>query len=153
MIEKARAADVQEILAVINASNRQAFKRVIPPPHFREPVLSLAQLRDDFERMTFYVYRQGGKIVGVAALHVQSVEMGRIRWVYVLPGHQRSGVGTALVTFLEGQARQMGLSRLRLLTTAKARWAVDFYQKLGFRLTEKVERPWGFDVFMEKGLT
>ena len=152
MIEKARAGDVQEILAVINASNRQAFKEVIPPPHFREPVLSLAQLRDDFERMTFYVYRRGAEIVGVAALHVQSAETGRIRWVYVLPGHQRQGVGTALVTFLEGQARRMGLSRLRLLTIGKARWAVNFYQKLGFRLTEKVERPWGFDVFMEKGL-
>jgi N-acetylglutamate synthase-like GNAT family acetyltransferase len=153
MIGKACAGDVQEILAVINASNREAFKKVIPPPHFREPVLSREQLLDDFERMTFYVYRQGGKIVGVVALHVQSAEMGRIRWVYILPGHQRRGVGTALVTFLEGQAREMGFSRLRLLTTAKARWAVNFYKKLGFRLTEKIERPWGFDVIMEKRLT
>jgi len=152
MIEKAGPDSAQEILSVINTSNREAYKNVIPEEHFREPVLSLEKLSDDFERMTFYVYKSQDKIVGVVALQVESEETGRLRWVYILPGHQRTGIGTALVTHVEQKARKMGLKRLRLLTVGKAKWAVDFYRKLGYHLADKIERPWGYDVFMEKDL-
>jgi N-acetylglutamate synthase-like GNAT family acetyltransferase len=152
MIEKACPDNAEEILLVINTSNREAYKNVIPRQHFKEPVLSLDKLLDDFEKMTFYVFKSEGAIVGVAALRVESREIGRIRWVYVLPKHQRRGIGTALVTHLEGKARETGLKRLRLLTVGKAKWAVSFYKRLGYYLTEKIERPWGFDVFLEKEL-
>jgi len=152
MIEKAGPDSAQEILSVINTSNRQAYKNVILQEHFREPVLSLEKLSDDFERMTFYVYKSQDKIVGVVALQVESEETGRLRWVYILPGHQRTGIGTALVTHVEQMARKTGLKRLRLLTVGKAKWAVDFYRKLGYHLADKIERPWGCDVFMEKDL-
>ncbi|MBC8492836.1 MAG: GNAT family N-acetyltransferase, partial [Chloroflexi bacterium] len=123
-----------------------------PKAHFREPVLSLEKLLEDFERMTFYVYKSKGRIVGVAALQIGDDEMGRIHWVYILPEHQRRGVGTALMTHLERRAREIGLRRLRLLTVGKANWAVNFYKKLGYNLTDKIERPWGLDVFLEKEL-
>jgi hypothetical protein len=77
--------------------------------------LSLEKLLEDFERKTFYVYKSGGRVVGVAALQIESEETGKIHWVYV-------------------------------------RWAVNFYRKLGYGLVDKIERPWGFDVFMEKEL-
>ena len=102
--------------------------------------------------MTFYVYRSKGSIVGVAALYVESLDVGKIRWVYVLPGHQRRGIGTALVTHLERKAREIGLKRLRLRTTKKAHWAVSFYRGLGYDVSDKVERPWGFDLDMKKEL-
>jgi len=152
LIAKASPDSTKEILSVINTSNREAYKDIIPEEHFREPVLSPEQLSDDFEWMTFYVYKREGKIVGVVALQVESEETGRLRWVYVLPGHQRTGIGTALVTYVEQRARKMGLKRLRLLTIGKAKWAVDFYRKLGYHLADKIERPWGCDVFMEKDL-
>ncbi|MEW6232322.1 MAG: GNAT family N-acetyltransferase [Chloroflexota bacterium] len=152
MIEKACFDDAAEILLVINTSNREAYKNIIPQEHFKEPVLSLDKLLEDFERMTFYIYKSEGKIVGVAALQIESEETGRIRWVYILPEHQRKGIGTALITHLERKARKIGLRRLRLLTVGKANWAVNFYKKLGYNLADKIERPWGFDVFMEKDL-
>jgi N-acetylglutamate synthase-like GNAT family acetyltransferase len=152
MIEKACPDNAEEILLVINTSNREAYKNVIPKQHFKEPVLSLDKLLDDFERTTFYVYKSEGAIVGVAALRIEGEAVGRICWVYVLPEQQRKGIGTALVTHLEGEAREIGLKRLRLLTVGKAKWAVSFYKRLGYCLTEKIERPWGFDVFLEKEL-
>ena len=152
MIERATPDDVKEILMVINTSNREAYVNVIPREHFREPVLSLNKLLADFERMVFYVYRDEGRIVGVAALHAEGEETGRIRWVYILPGYQRKGIGTALVTHLERKAREIGLRRLRLLTVGGATWAICFYGKLGYELAVRIERPWGFDVFMEKEL-
>ncbi len=152
MIEKPCFDDVEEILSVINTSNREAYRNIIAKEHFREPVLSLEKLLEDFERKTFYVYKSEGRIVGVAALQIESEETGKIHWVYVLPEHHRRGIGTALVTHLERKGREIGLRKLRLTTVEKARWAVNFYKKLGYDLAGKIERPWGFDVFMEKEL-
>ena len=151
-IEKACFDDVEQILSLINTSNREAYESIIPREHFREPVLSLEKLLEDSERMTFYVHKSEGRIVGVAALQIESEETGRIHWVYILPEHQRRGIGTALVTYLERKGREMGLRKLRLTTVEKAHWAVNFYRKLGYDLADKIERPWGFDVFMEKEL-
>ncbi len=152
MIEKACLDNAEDILLVINRSNREAYKNTIPKEHFREPVLSQQELLRDFERMTFYVYRSKSKIVGVAALQIESKETGRIHWVYILPEHQRKGIGTVLVTHLERKAKEIGLRRLRLLTIEKANWAINFYEKLGYNLADEIERPWGFDVFMGKEL-
>lgn len=152
MIETAALDNADEILSVINTSNAEAYKGIMPKEYFREPVLSLEKLLQDFERMTFYVYKREGEVSGVAALEVESEEAGRLHWVYILPEHQRQGIGTVLMTHLEGEAKEMGLRKLRLLTVGKAQWAIDFYKKLGYRLTEEIERPWGFDVFLEKVL-
>ena len=102
--------------------------------------------------MTFYVYKSKASIVGVAALAVESLDAGKIRWVYVLPAHQRQGIGTALLTHVERQARELGLQRLWLVTSEKAMWAISLYHKLGYALSERIERPWGFNVRMEKDL-
>lgn len=152
-IGKACLDDGDEILLVINTSNRAAFKSIIPKEYFREPVLSAEDLLENFQRMTFYVCKTEGRIVGVAALYVESEGIGRIRWVYVLPQYQRKGIGTALLTHLEREAGKMDLKRLRLLTAEKAYWAVNFYVKLGYSVTDRIERPWGFDVSLEKELS
>jgi N-acetylglutamate synthase-like GNAT family acetyltransferase len=150
VIEEARPENTNEILSVINTSNRTAFRSIIPEPHFRDPVLSLPELLNDLRRMVFYVYRCENKIVGVVAFHVEAEQVGRIRWLYILPGYQRQGIGTALVTHLESRASEMGIKRLRLLTVGKANWAIGFYTKRGYRLTDRIERSWGHDVYMEK---
>jgi hypothetical protein len=49
MIEKAYFDDVEEILSVINTSNREAYRNIIPKEHFREPVLSLEKILEDSE--------------------------------------------------------------------------------------------------------
>jgi len=152
MIELASLRDLQEILELINRSNREAFQGIIPREHFREPILTLDGLLRDFSRMPFYVYRREGRVAGVAALRQEDTASGTIRWVYILPEQQRKGIGTALVTFVEEEARKVGLHRLRLRTVEKAHWAVSFYHKLGYRLAKRLEVPWGYDVILEKDL-
>ena len=153
MIKRASFQDAEQILHVINRSNREAYRGIIPKEYFREPVLSLEKLLMDFKRKTFYVFEHVGEVVGVSAIQVEDERMGSIHWVYVLPEHQRKGIGTALVRHLEGKAKEIGLKRLWLLTVGKAYWAVDFYKKLGYTLFDRIERPWGFDVLMEKKLS
>lgn len=152
MIKRASLRDAEQILHVINRSNSKAYRSIIAEEHFREPILSMEDLREDFEKMTFYVYEQGGEVLGVSALQVEDERTGIVNWVYVLPEHQRRGVGTALVRHLESEAREIGLKRLWLLTVEGAYWATAFYRRLGYEPAGRIERPWGFDVLMEKEL-
>ena len=152
MIEKALSDDAEEILYLINTSNREAYKDIIPKEHFKVPILTLEELLEIFQRMTFYVHKSAGMIIGVAALQIESEKTGRLHWVYVLPEYQRRGIGTTLITHLEKKAREIGLKKMRLRTIEKAEQAVNFYKKLGYHLAYKIEEPWGFMVSMEKDL-
>ena len=150
MVDEVWADSAEDILVVVNTSNREAYKGIIPQDHFREPVLTQEELLEDFERMTFYAWESRGEIVGVAALQDLGEGVGRIRYVYILPGYQRQGIGTALVTRVETKAKEMVLRKLKVLTVEKANWAVAFYEKLGYGLGEKIKKPWGYDMFLEK---
>ncbi len=150
MIEPAGPQDAEEILEVINRTNREAYQGIIPREYFKAPILTLDELREAMGRMSFYLYRGAGRVVGVAALSREDAETGKLRWVYVLPEHQRQGIGTALVSFLEERARALGLRQLWLRTVGGASEAVAFYRKLGYRPAGQVETPWGQDLLMEK---
>jgi len=148
-VRKASLKDAESILHVINASNREAFSKIIPKEYFKEPILSMKELLRDFKRMAFYVFEGDRVVVGVSALKVEG-DVGRIRWVYVLPEHQRKGIGTALIRNIEKEAKEIDLKKLWLLTSEKAYWAVNFYKKHGYKLVDRIKRPYGYDVIMEK---
>jgi GNAT superfamily N-acetyltransferase len=54
-----------------------------------------------------------------------------IRHAYVLPEHQRQGLGSRLLTHLKGLTTT---PRLLVGTWADATWAIRFYEKYDFRL-------------------
>lgn len=142
-IQRADTKDIEPILFVINKSNREAYRNIIPPKYFKEPVLTLDELLKDFECMTFYTYNLEDKVVGVAALKIQNSEVGCIRWVYVLPEHQRKGVGTSLINHIESEAKKTKLKRLRVLYVQEgANWARSFYTKLGYKMGDRITMPW-----------
>jgi N-acetylglutamate synthase-like GNAT family acetyltransferase len=150
MIRPASNRDVEAMLRVINTSNAESYRRIIPAEYFKEPVLSRAELLEHLTRMEFYVYQEDDEVVGVSALSRRDEAAGELRWVYVLPGHQRKGVGTALIESLEEKAREEGLSEMILFTDENASWAITFYEKLGYRREGKRKLPWGSDVMMKK---
>ncbi len=150
MIRPASQGDADAILHVINRSNAESYRGIIPAEYFKEPVLSRAELLEHLAGMEFYVYLEDDAVVGVSALTRWDDATGELRWVYVLPEHQRRGVGTALLDYLERKAREKGLSEMVLFTDENASWAISFYEKLGYRRTGKRKVPWGFDVMMRK---
>jgi N-acetylglutamate synthase-like GNAT family acetyltransferase len=143
---------INEILEVINTSNLEAYKSLIPEVYLKVPVLTLTELQKDLERMTFYGGEINGQLVGVAALDILGERIGRVRYVYILQPYQRKGIGTPLVQRVERLAKDAHLKKLRVLTVEKAVWAISFYTKLGYRFDERIQKPWGFDVFLEKDL-
>jgi len=92
---RAGTQDVRAILFVINRSNSEAYRRIISPKYFKEPILTQEELLKEFEKATFYAYKIENTTVGVAALRLEEGGIGQIRWVYVLPEHQRKGVGSS----------------------------------------------------------
>jgi N-acetylglutamate synthase-like GNAT family acetyltransferase len=152
-IYRAHVKDIEVILFVINKSNSEAYRKIIPREYFKEPVFTHEELSQKFREMTFFIYELEDESVGVAALQVEGEGLGSVRFVYVLPEHQRKGVGTSLVTYIEAEAGRLGLKTLRVPhVDMNAHWAISFYTKLGYRAVDKRKKPWGYDFFFEKSL-
>jgi amino-acid N-acetyltransferase len=146
--------DIEEILFVINKSNSEAYRKVIPQEYFKEPVLSKDELIEDFRKMTFYACKVEEIIVGVAALKVIGNDMGQIRWVYILPECQRKGIGTSIIRHVENEAKKVGLKKLIIPDVHEnAYWARNFYTKLGYAAVGRTSTPWGDNVIYEKILS
>ncbi|MFP4005814.1 MAG: GNAT family N-acetyltransferase [Candidatus Hadarchaeia archaeon] len=132
-IRRAGEEDIDSIVSLINESNREAYEDIIPSKLFEDPILDRDEVEDMFRWMEFYVYESGGNIVGVAGLNVSDEKVGKVRWVHVLPGYRREGIGTALMRHLENTARKKGLDKLVVYYVHEdADWAHEFYRKLGY---------------------
>lgn len=51
-IHKCDLSDTLEVLFVINKSNAEAYRRIIPPEYFRKPVFTYDDILRRFEEMT-----------------------------------------------------------------------------------------------------
>lgn len=72
------------------------------------------------------VAERAGELAGFGRLDVDNAE---VTGVYVHPDHAREGVGSALLSNLEGYARGVGLSNVRLWASLNA---VGFYERAGY---------------------
>jgi amino-acid N-acetyltransferase len=68
-----------------------------------------------------------GQVVGCGALHVMWEDLAEIRTIAVARAHQGHGAGHQVVAALLTTARQVGVSRVFVLT-----FAVRFFQRHGF---------------------
>lgn len=78
-----------------------------------------------------------GSVIGCGALHVMWQDLGEIRTLIVTDEWVHHGVGGAIVSALEGNARNLGLTRLFCLT-----FETEFFQRRGFaEIGEQVVSP------------
>jgi len=129
MIRKLSSKDTSGIYVVINKA-ACAYQRVIPDDCYHDPYMPKEELCREMARMTFFGWDAGHRIVGVIGFQpVKDVTL--IRHAYVLPNYQRRGIGTKLLDHV----KQMTKTRYLLVGTwADAAWAIQFYQKQGFKL-------------------
>jgi len=122
--------DEEPIFLIVNQAAK-AYKGVIPGDRYKEPYMSWEELREELKEITFYGYKQDGELVGVMGFQPIDEEVTLIRHAYVLPSHQRRGIGGELLNHL---VRLSSSKRLLVGTWRDAWWATHFYQKHGFRL-------------------
>lgn len=70
---------------------------------------------------------EAGEVIGCGALHVMWEDLGEVRTLAVRDDWLGRGVGHAMLNYLEGEARALGLHRLFCLT-----FEVDFFERHGF---------------------
>src|SRR3989338_4563893 len=131
MIRQCELGEFEKIYEVINDA-ASAYRGVIAPDRWKEPYMSREELRHEIDAgVMFWGFYEGTELVGVMGLqHVGDVAL--IRHAYVRTAHQGRGIGRGLLGHLR---MHTGLPML-VGTWKAATWAIQFYQKHGFRLVQ-----------------
>lgn len=130
MIAACSAADVPAIHEIVNQA-AAAYRGVIPADCWHEPYMAREELQSEIAAgVEFSGCWDDGTLVGVMGIQPVA-DVTLIRHAYVRPEHQRRGIGGALLRELMGRANDR---RLLVGTWADARWAIEFYERNGFRL-------------------
>jgi amino-acid N-acetyltransferase len=113
-VRRARTSDVRAMKALVD--------------QYAGKVLLAKQLVTLYEDVQeFWVAEQGGEVLGCGALHVLWEDLAEIRTVAVQPTAAGRGIGHAVVSQLIAVARDLGLSRIFVLTFETA-----FFTRHGF---------------------
>jgi N-acetylglutamate synthase-like GNAT family acetyltransferase len=135
MIRAAQAAELGAIFRLINEA-AEAYRGVIPADCFTEPYMGREELEEEIAHgVVFYVLEEDGELLGVMGSQDVSDVM-LLRHAYVQPGHQRRGIGGALLSFLRAKTS----SPMLVGTWADAVWAIRFYEKHGFQPVAPAEK-------------
>ena len=136
MVRRCTVEDFDRVLAIINEA-AAAYRGIIPDDRWTEPYMPAEELAAEIAAgIEFDGYEVAGTgLVGV--MGVQMIEdVALIRHAYVATGHQRSGIGSALLAGLRGRVDRPVL----IGTWAAATWAIDFYRRHGFELVPVEEK-------------
>jgi GNAT superfamily N-acetyltransferase len=129
MIKKLSDKDTDVIYNIINRA-ASAYMGVIPDDCYHEPYMPREELQREMGSMTFFGWEEKHMLVGIMGFQpIKDVTL--IRHAYVSPDYQRKGVGTRLLNHLK---QMTGTTHLLVGTWADAAWAIEFYQKHGFKL-------------------
>jgi len=124
MIRKAAIKDVKQIK---DLKNLYANKGDMLPR-------ALGELYDHLR--DFLVYEEGGKVIGVAAIHVGWEGLAELRSVAVSPEYLGRGIGKSLVEACLDDARSLGVKEVFVLTYVKG-----FFEKMGFKEAAREDLP------------
>jgi len=135
MIRRCVEADIDIMYEIVNDA-AGAYEGVIPADRWRRPYMTKDELRNEIDDgIRFWVYEDGERLIGI--MGIQDVDdVTLIRHAYVRTAERRRGIGSALLKALVIQTKRPVL----VGTWADARWAVDFYEKHGFKLVSEDEK-------------
>lgn len=125
MIRSATQSDIPRIQALIN----QNLDKLLP----RET--------DEIERLidSFYVYEDGGELVGCCCLEVYSKKIAEIRTVAVNKDYRNRGIGTELIKAALEEGKRRNIYEIMVVTSS-----LDYFASLGFStcMNEKYAMFW-----------
>jgi N-acetylglutamate synthase-like GNAT family acetyltransferase len=134
MIFKCEQTDLKDICDIINDA-ALAYKGIIPADRWREPYMPEGELQKQIdEGVQFWCWKEKGEMMGVMGIQYKN-DVTLIRHAYVRSVYRNKGIGSKLLEHLASIAETPVL----IGTWAAATWAIDFYQKHGFRLLSKSE--------------
>lgn len=136
MIRDLSFCDLDIMLRVINDA-AQAYKGVIPDDRWKEPYMPKEELKKEITAgVKFYGWMEKSSLLGLMGIQLVK-DVTLIRHSYVHSKHQRRGVGGILLKHLMNYAET---SNVYVGTWKAATWAINFYEKHGFKLTSHKEK-------------
>jgi GNAT superfamily N-acetyltransferase len=138
MISELSVLDIDCILGIVNKA-AVIYRGVIPNDRWKEPYMSKEELKGEIcDGVVFFGWTEDSEVVGV--MGIQSVkDVILIRHAYVVPWFQNKGVGRALLRHLLGLTKS---SMVLVGAWRAAIWAIEFYEKNGFKLVSKNEKDY-----------
>ena len=135
MVRRCDDRDSELIWSIINDGAR-AYKGTIPADRWMEPYMSRQELRRQIdEGVVFWGYEESGTLEAVMGIQqVQDVTL--IRHAYVRTSSQKRGIGAQLLSHLRG----LTSAPILIGTWTDAVWAIQFYERYGFRLVGLQEK-------------
>lgn len=124
MIRKATVNDVKKIQKLVNYYAKR--ERMLPR--------SLNELYENIR--DFFIYTEGGKIVGCCALHIDWEDLAEIKSLAVLSSKGGKGIGTRLLDQCLKDAKVLKVRKVFALT-----YVPEFFEKFGFKIVDKKELP------------
>ena len=122
-------ADREAALAVINEAARW-YREFLPADEYHEPEMAPDAWDAEARRMTWYGAFAAERLVGVMGLeYAQDVAL--LRHAYILPEHQRRGIGSRLLEHLEAQVH--GVDRIIIGTYRENYKARQALEQAGYR--------------------
>ena len=135
MIRQCRHSDFAAMYSIINSA-ALAYKGAIPADRWQEPYMTADELAEEISAgVVFWCWEEAGSLLGIMGIQdVKDVTL--IRHAYTHPACQRKGIGSQLLQHLAAQTKRP----LLMGTWADAKWAIQFYEKLGFSLVSEEEK-------------
>lgn len=87
----------------------------------------------------FLVYEINGRIVGFICGTILDQKSVRVLMLAVHPLYRNRGIGSELLQRFVGVSSSMGATRVVLEVRVSSPKAIEFYQKRGFQVTDKLE--------------
>lgn len=135
MIAKCEQKDFKDIYEIINDA-AFAYKGIIPADRWHEPYMTEEELKKQIaEGVQFWCYVEDERIIGVMGIQFKE-DVTLIRHAYVRTSERKKGIGSRLLQHLN----TIAATPVLIGTWADAKWAIDFYQKHGFRLLSQEEK-------------
>jgi GNAT superfamily N-acetyltransferase len=135
IIRKCDDRDFEAIFEIINDA-ASAYRGIIPPDRWKAPYMSKEELQNEMEDgVVFWGCEEGGMLQGVMGIQdVQDITL--IRHAYVRTARRNRGIGGRLLSIL----RKKTANPILIGTWADAVWAINFYEKHGFRMVSHKEK-------------
>jgi GNAT superfamily N-acetyltransferase len=147
ILQSFQPADQAEVKALILAGLVEHWGVLDPT---KNP--DLEDIAASYSTATFLVARHEGRIIGSGALLPRADNAAEVVRMSVASDWRRKGVGSKILTALIDHARQAGLQRVILETTATWQEVIDFYLASGFRITHYQDGDVYFALELENAL-
>ncbi|WP_181186248.1 GNAT family N-acetyltransferase [Alkalicoccus urumqiensis] len=126
--------DIEDIREIAVQSWHDTYEELIPrktQDAFLEKAYNVRQLEKRLQRSNIFVCEKAGRVIGFAGYFQETPNAAEVSAIYVLPGAQREGVGSALMRHL--WAHMQNVNEVHVDVEAGNEKAESFYKQRGFR--------------------